>query len=78
MVMKVASLLAVGLAVAALSISTAKADDNKCSASAGVISPVQCQKRMAKDYEACRKYIVEHGENSTVAWWWCTSQGYTR
>ncbi|HEX7894959.1 MAG TPA: hypothetical protein VF447_12260 [Terriglobales bacterium] len=75
--MKALSLLVVGLAVAVLSASAANAEQPvQCSWSHGIISPVPRHKRMAKNYEACRKYVMEHGETAAVTSWWCTSQGY--
>jgi hypothetical protein len=81
--------LLAGLAVAVLSVSAAQADKqerpptarlvNTSNCSAGNwpgMSPVQCHERMAKDYDSCRKYVIEHGEVAAAAWWWCTSQGY--
>jgi hypothetical protein len=75
--MKALSLLVVGLAVAILSTSASKADYT-CSFSSGGISPVPCAKRYAVNYDACRKYVIEHGATSAEAMWWCTSQGYTK
>jgi hypothetical protein len=75
--MKTLSLLIVGLAVAILSISTANAD-YKCSFTGNGPSPVPCAKRYAVNYEACRKYVIEHGATSGEAMWRCTSQGYTK
>jgi hypothetical protein len=82
--------LLAGLAVAVLSVSAAQADKQErhpaarlvntsnCSVTIWpAISPVQCHERMAKDYESCRKYVIEHGETAASASWWCTSQGYT-
>jgi hypothetical protein len=75
--MKTLSLLMVGLAVAILSTSTANAD-YKCSFTSFAPSPVPCGPRHAVNYEACRKYVIEHGATSGEALWWCTSQGYTK
>jgi hypothetical protein len=82
--------LLTGLAVAILSVSAAQADKhdrqpavryvntNNCSWSGGFfMSPVQCHERMAKDYDSCRKYLIEHGDTGASAYWWCTSQKYT-
>ncbi|WP_084805129.1 hypothetical protein [Bradyrhizobium sp. NAS80.1] len=74
--MKTLSFLVVGLAVATLSMPTAIA--HNCSVSGGTISAVPCAKRYAVNYEACRKYVVEHGATAGEAMWWCTSQGYTK
>lgn len=75
--MKILSFFAIGLAVATLSVSGAHAQ-YKCSWSSGTISPVPCAKRYAVNYEACRKYVIEHGSSAADAMWWCTSQGYTK
>jgi hypothetical protein len=75
--MKILSFFAVGLAVATLSMSPAIAQ-YKCSWSGGTISSVPCAKRYAVSYEACRKYVIEHGSTASDAMWWCTSQGYTK
>jgi hypothetical protein len=75
--MKTFAFALVGFAVATLSMPTAKAQ-SKCSVSGGTISSVPCGKRYAVNYEACRKYVVEHGANASEAMWWCTSQGYTK
>lgn len=74
--MKTLSFLIVGLAVATLSTSTANA--HNCSVSSGTISTTPCAKRYAVNYEACRKYVLEHGATAGEAIWWCTSQGYTK
>jgi hypothetical protein len=58
-------------------VATSDPHEVKCSWSSGQISPVQCGKRYAKDYESCRKYVIERGETAASALWWCTSQGYT-
>jgi hypothetical protein len=83
--------LLAGLAVAVLLVSAAQADKQErhpaarlvntsnCSVTIWpAISPVQCHERMAKDYESCRKYVIEHGETGASASRWCTSQGYTK
>lgn len=75
--MKTLSFLIVGLAVATMSMPAANAQ-YKCSFSGGTISAVPCAKRYAVNYEACRKYVIEHGSTSADAMWWCTSQGYTK
>ncbi|OAF18038.1 hypothetical protein AXW67_05840 [Bradyrhizobium neotropicale] len=75
--MKTLSLVVAVLAVATLSMSTANAQ-YKCSWSGGTISSVPCAKRYAVNYEACRKYVVDHGSSASDAMWWCTSQGYTK
>ena len=75
--MRIVSRLAGVLAVAMLSLSAAHADYT-CSFSSGTISPVPCAKRYAENYEACRKYVIQHGATPADAMWWCTSQGYTK
>src|SRR5579871_1512022 len=73
--MKALLLLTVGLATTILPMPTTNAaEPYKCSWSGGTISPVPCAPRLAKNYEACRKYLIDHGEPSPG--WWCTSQGY--
>lgn len=75
--MKTLSLLVIVPFVGVLAVSTANAE-TKCSTTGFNFSSVPCGKRYAVNYEACRKYVMDHGENSTAAWWYCTSQGYTK
>jgi hypothetical protein len=72
--MKALLLLTAGLATAILPVTVKAAEPYKCSWSTGTVSSVPCAPRLAKNYEACRKYLIEHGEMSPT--WWCTSQGY--
>ncbi|WP_246668168.1 MULTISPECIES: hypothetical protein [Bradyrhizobium] len=75
--MKTLSLLAVLPVIGALSMSTGHAAST-CSTSNFGISAVPCGKRYAVSYEACRKYVIEHGASAAESWWYCTSQGYTK
>lgn len=79
--MRIFSLLAILPVIGLLPISSspAQAEMMKCSSSTGfVMSPQPCAKRYAVNYDACRKWLIDHGENSGTAFWYCTSQGYTK
>jgi len=75
--MKTLSLLAALPFIGFLSISTGHAAST-CSSSNFGISAVPCGKRYAVSYEACRKYVIEHGASPAESWWYCSSQGYTK
>ena len=78
--MKIVWLLAIVPALGFLSISSSPVQaEMKCSSSTGFYMSAQpCQKRYAVNYDACRKWLIDHGENSGTAFWYCTSQGYTK
>lgn len=79
--MKIVPLLATLPVIGLLSISCspAQAAEFKCSSSVGFyMAPQPCAKRYAVNYDACRKWLIDHGENSGAAFWYCTSQGYTK
>ncbi|MGF6434285.1 hypothetical protein ABIE91_009505 [Bradyrhizobium elkanii] len=71
------SLLAVLPVIRLLSMSTGHAAST-CSSSNFGISAVPCGKRYPVSYEACRKYVIEHGASPAESWWYCSSQGYTK
>jgi hypothetical protein len=83
--MKILSLLVVGIAVlvAGVAVATlsspAKADEVKCSWSNWPApSPVPCGKQWAKSFDDCLKRVIEVGETTTAAAWYCHSQGHTK
>ena len=75
-IMKAASLFVAGLAVAILSIAPANAD-HKCSVTTWPMhSAVQCSKPAAKSYAECQSMVRKNGADNSVAWWWCSNQGF--
>jgi hypothetical protein len=74
--MKVALLFVAGITVVIWSVAPAKAapPEVQCASwSGGVIPPAPCHRPLATNFETCRKYPMDRG-----AWWWCTSQHYTK
>jgi hypothetical protein len=66
MAVKTFAVLAVPF-IGSLPISTAHAASKRTSATGFYISPEPCGTRYAVSYEACRKWVVDHGENATAA-----------
>jgi hypothetical protein len=86
--MKASSFFIVSMAVATLTIAPANADrkvatttlattTGNCSTTTWpVVSAVQCTKPHAHSYTECTEAVRKGGNDSSGAWWWCSSQGF--